>query len=163
MAPTASTSKDETLTPACGSSVRVRPFTDAELDAGSRSCKRHSPGALRRSPERLRRRHVDRRGPLAVTTATLSLEGVDGHVGPAATQERLYRDVGEPRARRRVVDINVGVVAFGQPGHERKTHALVGATLDAADEASPRASRELRSSRVDAERESPTARRPAWR
>ena len=81
------------------------------------------------------------------------VEGVDGHVGPAATQERLYRDVGEPALDAAWAGYNVGVVAFGQTG-TGKTHALVGARAGPRTRHHPAPRRGALRARVDAERES---------
>ena len=149
MAPTASRPKDETLT-SVRVAVRVRPFTDAELDAGSRSSL-----AMPKGPTggRLSVSDVD---TWTVEEFALDhcygVEGVDGHVGPAATQERLYRDVGEPALDAAWAGYNVGVVAFGQTG-TGKTHALVGATQGRGRGITPRLAEAL-FARVDAERES---------
>ena len=129
--------------------VRVRPFTDAELDAGSRSSLAMPKGP---TGHRLSVSDVD-----TWTAEEFALdhcygaEGVDGHVGPAATQERLYRDVGEPALDAAWAGYNVGVVAFGQTG-TGKTHALVGATQGRGRGITPRLAEAL-FARVEAERE----------
>ena len=148
MAPTASRPRDGTLT-SVRVAVRVRPFTDAELDAGSRSSLAMPKGP---TGHRLSVSDVD-----TWTAEEFALdhcygaEGVDGHVGPAATQERLYRDVGEPALDAAWAGYNVGVVAFGQTG-TGKTHALVGATQGRGRGITPRLAEAL-FARVEAERE----------
>ena len=172
MAPTASRPKDETLT-SVRVAVRVRPFTDAELDAGSRSSLAMPKGP---TGHRLSVSDVD-----TWTAEEFALdhcygaEGVDGHVGPAATQERLYRDVGEPALDAAWAGYNVNSFFFFfiprsfcfnctcRVPRANKRSRSSGARRRAADEASPRASPRRSSGASTRSASRTTARRPAWR
>ena len=120
-------------------SVRVRPLTDAEADAGARSAVRAVPsssaGGVGVGSDARLAVMADPDAWRAEEFAFDRVHGVEGAPDPPASaaslarlnaQERLHRDVGAPAVRAAWEGYDAGVVAVGAAG-SGKTHAMRGA------------------------------------